>query len=249
MGLPRRAGPAAGVLLRPADQGQTTAEVPRRPGHRQVPGRCPATARPVRPTRDRDLGPHRHAQRRTARPHRRRRGPDRVGLLAADSGRQAPQRPLHPTAPAAEDHDRQLARGPARLARQPAAVHRPRPPDPRHPRRPRRPPGRRRGRHRARPPPPAAAHPGHPGHQPRHEPGSHRRPARPQDDDHDPGLRPDRRPDGRRAVLHRHREGRSALPATETRRATRRRRTRPDAETASRAPVADAGQRLLLTAS
>ena len=46
--------------------------------------------------------------RRTARPHRRRGRPDRIGLLAADPDRQAPQRPLHPAAPAAERTARRL---------------------------------------------------------------------------------------------------------------------------------------------
>ena len=106
----------------------------------------------------------------------------------------------------------------AGLASQRPAVHRPRPPHPGHPGRPGRPSRRHRRRHRPRPPTPAAAHPGHPGHQPRHEPGSDRRPARPQDHDHDPGLRPDRRPHRRRPVLRRHREGRGPLPAAATRR-------------------------------
>ena len=46
--------------------------------------------------------------RRTARPHRRRGRPDRLRLLAADPGRQAAQRPLHPAAPAAERTARRL---------------------------------------------------------------------------------------------------------------------------------------------
>ena len=39
-----------------------------------------------------------------ARPHRRRRRADRLRLLAAGPGRQAPQRPLHPATPPAQGH-------------------------------------------------------------------------------------------------------------------------------------------------
>ena len=63
---------------------------------------CPPPAiraRPARPALRRDARPHRHPPRRTPRPHRRRRRSDRLRLLAADPGRQAPQRPLHPAAP------------------------------------------------------------------------------------------------------------------------------------------------------
>ncbi|MGS0684541.1 tyrosine-type recombinase/integrase [Nakamurella sp. GG22] len=86
-------------------------------------------------------------------------------------------------------------------------------------------------------------HTGDPGHQPRHVPRGDLRVARAQD--HDPGLRPDRRQNRRRPVLLRHREGPSPLPAAETRRPAGHRRTGTDAETPRRTPAQDARQRLL----
>lgn len=118
--------------------------------------------------------------------------------------------PLHPAAKTLIDEGDRRTR---RLAEQRPAIHRPRPADPRHPGRQGRPTRRHQRRHRPRPPTPTTPHPGHPGHQPRHEPRSDRRPAGPQDNDHDHGLRPHRRPHRRRRVLRRHRQGRSPLPA------------------------------------
>ena len=56
------------------------------------------------PADRRTAGPHRDPPRRAARPHRRRRRPDRIRLLAADPDRQAAQRPLHPAAPTARSN-------------------------------------------------------------------------------------------------------------------------------------------------
>ena len=72
-------------------------------------------------------GPHRPAQRRIPRSHRRFRRADRRRLLAARAVGQAAQRPLHSPAPAAQGPPRRVARPPTSRPAQPLPVHRTRP--------------------------------------------------------------------------------------------------------------------------
>ena len=179
VGLPERADPAAAVSRRPAGHRQTVAPVPRRRRSDQAPTRRSSRSGSVVPVDHRTPGTHRHPPQRTARPDRRRDRADRIRPLAAHPDRQAPQRPLHSTAPTAEGPARRLDHPPpaqrtthrsssarTQSADQPPPHHR------------RVAPHRRRRRNRPRHRSPTSTHSGNTGREPRHEPGRDRSAAR-----------------------------------------------------------------------
>ena len=93
--------------------GRAPAPISGRPHRRQVHGRLGRRPRPASATHGRTAGPHRHAGRRARRSARRCRVPHEWCPLAADPGREAPQRPQRSPPPGAHRPHRRLP-GPAR---------------------------------------------------------------------------------------------------------------------------------------
>src|SRR5512132_3727798 len=82
VGLPQPAAPAAHLRRRPAHRRQAPPTVPRRRGGGQAPARLPRRPGPAVAADRGAAGPHRDPQKRTPRPHRRRRRADRLRVLA-----------------------------------------------------------------------------------------------------------------------------------------------------------------------